>query len=231
MNKPIKENVLKVFGRDPQSLDELAHCVIAVIESQQNRDPWYKEPGPRSKKPWKTFDNIRVVGFAWDIRRGDVSNSHSAPEGYPENWGAKPGLPKAYPGWQGRVWIRYAKEPYSFGSSPFDKTLTHTGTGGAGSYDGPWAGVCSAHYNRHGHRRGKDQYPEPCVYSWDYRIFDYDWPALVEQTEKECVWNRIAGKPEVPNQHRFEWNDLETAAQDAKFMADCAIYHARKVLA
>lgn len=231
MNKPIKQNILKVFGRDPQSLDELAQCVIAVINSQENRDHWYKEPGPQSKKPRRKFDNHRVVGFAWDVRRRDVSNSHSAPEGYPENWGAREGLPKAYPGWQGRVWIRYAEVPYSFGSTPFEKTLTHTGTGGAGSYDGPWAGICSAHYNRYGHVQGKDQYPEPQCFSWDYRIYDYDWPALVEQTEKERVWNRVAGKPEVPNRHRFEWNDFDTAVCDAGFMAECAVYNARKVTA
>jgi len=230
MNKPIKQNVLKVFGRDPRTMDELAQCVIAVIESQQNRDPWYKEPGPRSKKPRKTFENIRVLGFAWDIQRGDVSNSHSSPEGMPQNFGRKESLPTYYPGWSGRVWIRYAEHPYSFGSSPFEKTLTHTGTGGAGSYDGPWRSICSAHYQRYGHVKGKDQYPNPQCFSWDYRIFDADWPSLVEQLEKERVWNQLAGKM-AARQHRFEWTDPETLVEDSAFMAECAMLRAQKAVA
>ncbi len=228
MNKPIKQNVLKVFGRDPRTMDELAQCVIAVIESQQNRDHWYNPKRATRGKP-REVANHRVVGFAWDIRHGDVSNSHSAPEGYPQNWGAKEGLPTSYPGWSGRVWIRYAKYPYSFGSSPFEKTLTHTGTGGAGSYDGLWRSICSAHYNRYGHVKSKDQYPEPQCYSWDYRIFDADWPALTEQLEKERVWNRLADRPDRNLRHEFSWTDPETLVEDSAFIAECALYHARKV--
>ena len=31
-----------------------------------------------------------------------VRNTHDSPKGYPQNWGSKPGLPKGYPGWEGR---------------------------------------------------------------------------------------------------------------------------------
>lgn len=31
-----------------------------------------------------------------------VRNTHNSPKGYPQNWESKPGLPKGYPGWEGR---------------------------------------------------------------------------------------------------------------------------------
>ena len=31
-----------------------------------------------------------------------VRNTHDSPKGYPQNWESKPGLPKGYPGWEGR---------------------------------------------------------------------------------------------------------------------------------
>lgn len=222
----IKDNLLKVYGREPRDLDDLAHCVIAVINSQINRDSW-------SRKKKVTEDRPHcVVGFAWDIKWSpSVSNSHSSPEGYPQNWGRdKKGVPEGYPGYHGRVWIRYADEPRSWGSEPFEATLTHTGTGGAGSYSGSFAAVASARYHRYGHQRIKGAYPEVNCYSWDYRIFDYDFPGIVEAREKHEVWDRLADQNTV-NSHKFEWQDPDTLIADAEFMAECAMLRAKKVTA
>ena len=226
MKKPIKENILKVYGREPKSLGELAQCVIEVIDSQENRDHWYN---PKKHKP-REFKNHKVVGFAWDVSRSEeVSNTHSAPEGYPQNWARRDeSLPKSYPGWTGRVWIRYADDPYSFSSSgTFEKTLTHTGTGGFGGYNGPWEGVGSARFRRYGHSNTKTAYPEIHYYSWDYRFYDLDWPEIAKSYEKARVIHHLGG-PALVRQHSFKWTDPETEFRDNEFLAECAIWQAKQ---
>ena len=225
MKKPIKENILKVYGREPKTLDELAQCVIEVINSQENRDSWYN---PKKHKP-REFKNHKVVGFAWEIARKElVSNSHSSPEGYSQNWGGKPDLPKGYPGWSGRVWVRYADDPYSFSSSgTFQKTLTHTGTGGYGGYSGPWEGIGSARFRRYGHTKPKDSYSEIHYYSWDYRFYDLDWPEIAKSYEKAEIIHHLGG-PSPKLKHYFNWTDPETEHRDNEFLAECAIWQAKQ---
>src|ERR1700727_2046995 len=135
----LKEKFLRIVGKEPETLDELAHGVIKVIESQTtkiwNGNIYLQHP-------------IKVLGFSWDIwYRSTVSNSHSAPEGKQTNWGGyKTDIPTSYPGWEGRVWIRYApiKNGHHISSTPFCNTLTHPGTGGSGTYDGPWSALSAA---------------------------------------------------------------------------------------
>jgi hypothetical protein len=213
--KPIKENILRVFGRDPETLYELAECVIAVIESQPNQG-W-------GEKKRKTAANHRVAGFAWDIRYSDrVSNSHSSPEGLPQNFIGKKDVPDSYPGFTGRVWIRYADEPNSFGSEPFEKTLTHTGTGGAGSYSGPWAAIASARWQTYGHKRGAGMYPEIHCYSWDYRFYLADWPGINRWVEKQRIWSELTEKPWQTN-HKFSWTAPEVLSADTEFIRNRVI--------
>jgi hypothetical protein len=225
MKKPIKENILKVYGREPKTLNELAQCVIEVIESQKNIDSWYNP----KKHTIREFKNHKVVNFAWQVSRNEqVSNSHSSPEGYPENWGAKPGLPKGYPGWYGRVWIRYAEEPYSFLSSgTFEQTLTHTGTGGAGAYDGPSSSISTAHWRRYGHTNPKSAYPSINCYSWDFRFYDLDWPEIAKWYEQQQVIHHLGG-PFPKKDHYFCWTDPETEHRDNEFLAECAIWQAKQ---
>lgn len=208
--KPIKENILRVFGRDPETLDELAECVIAVINSQPNQG-W-------GEKKRRTAVNHRVAGFAWDITYSDrVSNSHSSSEGLPQNFTGREGVPRHYPGFLGRVWIRYADAPNTWGSEPLEKTLTHTGTGGAGAYGGPWAAVASARWQTYGHKRGADLYPEIHCYSWDYRFYLADWPSIARWVEKQQIWSELSGKPWQTN-HKFNWTDPEVLAADTDFI-------------
>jgi hypothetical protein len=214
--KPIKENILRVFGRDPETLVELAECVIAVVNSQPNQG-W-------GEKKRKTAVNHRVAGFAWDISYTDrVSNSHSSPESLPQNFTGREGVPRHYPGFAGRVWIRYADEPNSFGCGPFEKTLTHTGTGGAGSYNGPWAAVASARWQTYGHKRGADMYPEIHCYSWDYKIFLADWPGVSRWVEKQLMWSELSGKP-WQTSHKFNWTDPEVLVADCDFIQNRATF-------
>ncbi len=214
MNRPTKANILKVYGRDPASLDELAECVKAVINSQMNSDRYSSKRD--NDRPY------RVLGFAWDLVYSDlVSNSHSSPEGLPENFGGRSNLPRGYPGFTGRVWIRYGAEPKSFGSDPFRLTLTHTGTGGAGDYSGPWAGVYASRFHRYGHRQVEDAYPEIHCYSWDYRIYLEDWPSIATWVEKQQMMSLLSGRP-WQTSHKFGWTDPEVLAADAEFQAECA---------
>lgn len=197
--KSLKQQILNIYGREPQTMDELAECVIQVIEHQ----------GPR------------VQGFAWDVAHNNlVSNTHSSPQGHPQNWRGEQHLPRGYPGWFGRVWIRYAGQPRSFGADPFDRTLTHTGTGGAGSYGGPWQGICSARWNRYGHRPPRGAYPAVVCYSWDYRFYDLDWPGIADWAHGQQVWSEISGK-HWASEHRYSWTDPAVLAADAEFIAQC----------
>ena len=204
---PRKARILEIFGREPGTLDELAQCVVAVI----NHNIGAKSPA-------------RVVGFAWDVRHSDkVSITHSSPEGYPHNWGGRdPDAPRGYPGWSGRVWIRYAnKTANSFGSAPFEKTLTHPGTGGGGAYNGSWENISHARWKRYGHTKSKNAYPPIECYSWDYRFYEFDWPELARWVEKQRVWSELSNKP-LCLSHKFEWNDAAVAAADLEFIAECA---------
>jgi hypothetical protein len=214
--KPIKQNILRVFGRDPETLDELAECVIAVIDSQPNQG-W-------GEKKRKTTANHRVAGFAWAITYTDrVSNSHSSPEGLPQNFTGREGVPRHYPGFEGRVWIRYAEEPNTWGSEPFEKTLTHTGTGGAGSYNGnPWHEISSARWQTYGHRQGAGMYPEIHCYSWDYRLYLADWPGIADWVEKQQLWSELSRKP-WQRSHSFTWTDDEVLAADREFIRNGAV--------
>lgn len=219
-NSPAKQYILDAYGHEPNSLDDLARCVIAVIEHQMNTDGF-----SRSRRVKQ--DPYKVLGFAWNIQYTDmVSNSHSAPVGYPQNWRGEPNLPKGYPGWNGRVWIRYADPCRNFGSTPFSKTLTYTGTGGAGGYGGPWEAVSACRFQRYGYRSEKNRYPEIHCYSWDYRFYEHDWPELSTWVEKQKILSVLSEKP-WQRGHTFVWIDEETLAKDREFMAECAILAAK----
>jgi len=201
-----KKRITQIWGGEPSSLDELAQCVIAVI-NQQPADRW------RSKNSRV----CRVAGFAWRIVWTDVSNTHYAPINGVTNWGGRSqDAPRSYPGWTGRVWIRYAKPVDSFGSDPFQATLTYPGTGGWGSYDGPWEQISRVHFKTFGHDR-KCAYPQPQIYSWDYRLFAGDWPQVTQSLEKQRVWSILQSQP-VKGDHHFLWEDPEIKQQDQAFI-------------
>ena len=203
---PRKAHILKIFGREPESMDELACCVIKVIA--------HEHP---------------VVGFAWDIEHRAVSNSHECPMDGKTNWGGREqDAPRNYPGWQGRVWVRYSKPTPSFGNNPFDRSLTYPGTGGWGSYEGPFQSIATAWDRQYGHNAPKTAYPEPQVYSWDYRIFDSDWPGVTEEMRTQMTFNKIAGIDSI-YKHKFEWHNPETLTKDAEFIAYYASHPKKEI--
>lgn len=203
-----KEHILEIWGREPESLDELAQCVIKVIDHYKYRD--YRG------KVLKKMPSPKVVGFAWHIHHTIISNSNYAPQTGVRNRSKDTNKPTSYPGWEGRVWIRYQSEPPSFGSCPFQSTLTYPGTGGFGSYNGPWEEIATAYYKN----GSKFPHPKPEIYSWHYRFFDDDWPAVNTTLEKKFLFDVIRN----PNAckyptHAFVWNDQETLAQDRAYLS------------
>ena len=114
------------------------------------------------------------------------------PDHIQENWWRKKDVPDGYPGYQGRVWIRYRHKPQGFKSSDnFRETLTYPGTGGGGGYDGPWQHISSLRW------QNKD--PGIAVYSWDYHFFLSDFPELAKSLEQEKLMNILSNV--TPDQH------------------------------
>jgi hypothetical protein len=190
-----KNDAVKDYGREPCSLDDLARFVVFTINKISP-----------------------VVGFAWDIRQGNVSNTHDSPIDGVTNWTQRElyrdGTPKPtrYSGWSGRVWIRYADKTSVFGSDPFSRTLTHPGTGGGGGYNGPWEDLIARRYHYYRGNKQEPRYPEPMCYSWDYRFYDMDWPDLY----KGHIFAMLSETN--TKTHRFKFEDDEVAARDKQFL-------------
>jgi hypothetical protein len=204
----LKEDILR-HSPEPKTLDELAWVVIETIN--RHRDV-------RGRKT----STVKVAGFAWEIYYGDVSNSHQRPIGGVDNWGRrKEGAPESYPGWNGRVWIRYESENGSFGSDPFRSTLTYPGTGGWGGYNGPWGNIADARHARYAFlkRVPRDSYPEPQIYSWDYKFFASDWPLLEDWVEKQLLVQMLTNRA-WDKHHSFRWEDPVILAADKMFLEE-----------
>lgn len=201
-----QQHIKDIYGKEPETLNEIAESVIAVINQKR-----------------------KVAGFAWDVKYTErVSNSHTAPiTGYSNFLGKR--TINSYPGFAGRVWIRYSEpDPNCFGSEVFPATLTYTGTGGSGSYSGLW-GKISLHAGSANHKRDKNiQHPGVDCLSWDYRFFLQDFPGILDevnariiQFEKEVAWDKLMNRyihSTFYYSHKFEWEDPTIKAMDDKFL-------------
>jgi hypothetical protein len=226
----LKDRILAHYG-EPTDLDDLARCCIAMCGTFNN----VVQPRDRRRKRLPP-EYLKVVGFAWDIRFTEkVSNSHSRPIDGMDNWcgrNSDKGAPDGYPGFTGRVWMRWATKCNSFISDPMRATLTHTGTGGGGSYSGPWDTICSTRWARYAHRHDEPgDYPQIHCASFDYRIYASDWPLIqaeidrqrmiLEQKTAWAILNDTAAPYPLSIHHKFLWEDPETKAADDAFIAEC----------
>lgn len=200
----IKKRLQEIYGREPSTLDELGDCIKAVAMERSDGG---------------------LLGLVWDVKyKESVSNSHYSPVGYPQNWrGNEVGkdgtpLPVGYPGYFGRVWLRFKSEGRNFGSSGLDNTLTYTGTGGFGAYHGPWEAVSNARFKICGWNIKSKIYPEPKCYSYDFRFFMLDWPEIANSFEKYQVWQELSGTANPMLHHQYGWIDPETEERDTKFI-------------
>ena len=192
-----KQRILDIYGHEPTDLNDLARCTMAVINHN-------------------LAGQSRLLGFSWRLNFQEVSNSHYCPIDGVTNWGGRtPGAPRSYAGWYGRVWVRYENSPKSFGSDPLRGTLTHTGTGGFGSYNGPWHDISHAIHNTYStkNRKGKGKSKEPQLYSWDYRVFDADWPLISDEFQQLRIADILSGDFKT-HSHSFLWEDPLTKIID-----------------
>lgn len=196
------------FG-EPENLDQAFDLLLGNLQSF----------GVESKGPL-------VGGLAWSVSyRDSVSDTHSCPASSGINWGCKPGQPKGYPGYSGRVWVRYnyrLPDQFTWGSDLFQRSQFFTGTGGAGGYDGPWSALASAHFSRYGHSHKKGQYPNIDCYSWDFRFYHDDFPLIRDLWVKRNLFNVVAtGKTNINLEQYRVWEDPATAEADKAFMEEC----------
>lgn len=222
---PKQQHMVDVYGKLPETLDELAEACIAVINEI---DP--------------------VIGFAWDIHYDpSVSASHNAPIGHRSTMGCSDkNIRRNFPGFYGRYWIRYAKTTKdTFGwSHNISRTLTYGGTGGGGAYNGLWTDICHAYYvaDRKLKLPKKDDlfalpYDEPKCFSTDYRFFLMDHPGLdfaqeilehEYEQDKQETWHKVKGRyysrKKYQLTHKFEWEDPAVKAADAEYIKAVEFY-------
>lgn len=195
-----------IYGKSPESLDEIAEACIAVISQKHE-----------------------VTGFAWNIQyEPEISNSNEAPIGKKTNWYRRKHLPLGYPGFHGRVWIRFRTSPPAFTSSLFPATLTYVGTGGYGSYKGPWDEIAKAAYHSKGCTGFDERYNNVACYGWDYRFFIDDFPKFAEiftetrikPWEQEQLLETLKGnRPRrFHAQHSYQWNNSTIYQEDEAFL-------------
>ena len=200
----LKKLIIKPYGREPATMDELGHCVIAVVNSHLTK-------------------GNSVVGLAWELTYSDkVSNRHDAPITKETNWWWEDDRPKGYPGFCGRVWVRYYTSPKGFGSDPFEGTCTHTGTGGSGSYNGPWDNLTKSIWKAATGKHKK--YKNRCeTYSWEYKLFLEDWPLLEQWVGATQTWAILQSGTTAPVKHNFLWQYPKTMAEDAKILKQLSL--------
>lgn len=204
MIHPDKQRIIDIYGKDPESLDELFEAIIQVINAHDCRSYFRK-------------GDFKVAGLAWNIMLHEkVSNSHERPLNGVTNFNRDIDKPLGYQGYSGRVWIRYKNNPPTFGSEPFADTLTYPGTGGGGDYGGVWSPASTKYFRLFGNKKSKE-FNQPHVYSWDYRFFLDDFPKLYDFIYKDKNWHILQGKQWTGN-HIKQWTDPEILEHDKKLM-------------
>jgi hypothetical protein len=180
----IKSQILKLNnGHEPQTFNEVAEAVLKVMQHNTSNT---------------------VVGFAWDVRyqSSRAHNSHEVKDKY-----------KPYDACMvGRVWIRLAKRNTGWAPDVLKNTLTYHGTGGYGSYNGPWEHLYKPYHTA----------KEPLhYYSYDYSFVVKDWPALFYEIEKRRTLSLLTNDP-LKISHAFKWIDPAVTVYDNKLLAQ---YH------
>lgn len=216
----LKNEFIEITGKDPESFDELAECMKIIINSKIAR-PWQS---PKRKNTPPVY--YKIVGLAWDIKYSEsVSNSHCAPIHGVQNWDRRSGAPTGYRGFSGRIHIRMAEDLCGTGSDLFDSTVTYTGSGGSGSYSGPWERVSTAHYRTYQNTRPDTR---PHCYSWEWRFFLDDFPGLeamfapaYDKYQKEKTWSILKDPGRMVKnfvlENKYHWIDPETQKADEEF--------------
>lgn len=198
-----QEQLVKAYGKQPSTATEVAEAMVATLLTKHG-----------------------LLGFAWNVKYSSkVSNSHDCPLDGVSNWCSQyHDKPTSYPGYEGRVWVRFDgnhPERHFSAHDALDEVMGYPGTGGGGGYDGPWEALNAAVFKMYGHNRKEydNPYPRPDIYSWDFRFFLMDFPELEKAVTEEITWRAIKGNTKFQDASVFEWQDPVVAAADEEFMA------------
>lgn len=187
---PRKKAIIDVFGKDPENLDELKDCLIKTTQDREN-------------------SYGICCGLAWEVRYSPkILNTHSSPIQGVRNFRQTPDLPKSYPGYEGRIWLRYNKKTKRhYGFDHIDHFPVHTGSGGAGGYCGPWKAL-SNRYDKLS-KAQKKQVGMFELYSYNLSFYLMDWPNL-----QDLTFHRLVNpNTDIPLKHRFLWETTEAHEQ------------------
>lgn len=190
-----QDNNFARYG-EPCSLDQLFYHIVLVSNANQPV----------------------LTGLAVSLRRSEcVPNSHSCPIDGSMNFNGDPLMVRGYPGWNGRLWLRLEDNTKDFSSTSWCwRTNTHTGSGGFGSYNGPWKDIRQLRH-QHGQRH---PYPEPICYSWDYRIYEQDWPRVAQWWQHMKTVSQLHHNCEPDSNYYFAWENPAIAERDRRYMQE-----------
>jgi len=207
---PTKQKILDVIGSEPATLDELGNSLIKFLNTNTFS----------SRFDRKIYHGLNVVGLRWQVSYNhNVSNTHNCPLSGVTNWQCENDKPRGYPGFSGRIWVRYEKHLDMWGSEGIEKYLGHTGSGGA-TEGGPWSHIAKEYYTYYGARkRNKNNQPfnEPVIYSWDYRFYIDDWPLIAKMVEQKQTFELLKST-KFKMDHTFMWYDENTAQRDLEML-------------
>lgn len=158
-----------------------------------------------------------VLGLAWDTVYFDcVSNSHCAPRGGVQNWTGREKGPRGYPGFSGRVWMLLSNISHRFSPSDMLRNVfIHPGTGGFGTYNGPWTDLYREWQRLQdssplSHKRFTEKHPEPQVHSWDIKMFCQDWSRLHDDLAAMHAFNILKDEVCLDSDRinfQYEWTN------------------------
>lgn len=182
----------------------------------------------------KECDN-KVEGLSFKLSwSNSVSNSHCCPRNGVRNWGGKEtysdgtAKPRGYPGWHGRIWIRYSNQFYIIsGSDPLSGSGVHIGTGGYGSYSGPWELTLKSIWELK--RQGRiDRDTNISCYSWDCKVFAEDFPDIAEEYTTARAMLRLQGMKHDPDLYYLYTDpDVQTKDEELRQLSITKTYVSR----
>lgn len=172
-----RDAIMLDMGNTVKSMTQLAQFV---------KDNWtwffYNGLKHESFSRQKVEDRHELLFLSFDEMtwKNSASNSHVAPRNGVTNWSRKETFPDGtlkptgYPGWVGTIRMAVRGDQYTyrgktlctsgFSSHYFTDTLIKTGSGGGGATE----------------------------YQFGATLFAADFPAMLEQYEKEKIWNQLA---------------------------------------
>lgn len=178
----IQVNHKGVF-EDIYSLDELAEHTIETIKQNIGHHSYSAD----------SSQGNQLLGFFWYIRSfHNISNHSYAPVGHSTNPGGRDlNMPTGFPGWYGKMTLRFRHKVWLWGSNMMNNTLIHTSTS-----DRTIKRFPDKTKNK------KDENYEIEFYNWKINFFNSDFPNL----DMEQAFAKLKG--ETITAHAYDWGNI-----------------------